>query len=585
MKPDVAGPGLASTAGISLVAVAGGVAALAVLHWGRSALAFTPHFVFLANVAVVFVVATTLAITTRRQYAAAPIQFPRWEIIAVIALTAVGAAMRTARWEVFPPADGQLLEEPQTAWNAVRSIRSGHIDPYFPIVNLICEAGFRVLGPTMNGMRVPFAIVGILSVPIFHIAIRALLRSPRAALFATALFATNSMLAGSSRIALETMHPIVTTVIAMAVVFRAGRRPTIGNCALAGACNGLLLTEYDSYRLVPVLSFIFLAMRLTIRPPDDPTPHVAAGWRRSFGCLVTFGAFVVAIEVARLLIVTDLDNPFEFLGEALRRHDAYLQARRAAMTWSQLIAEEGSKFETNLQLLLMQGEHAEVLPLNMGEFDPNTGALGAVALAFCLLGAWWQPLRLYPVIAMTLLTVLSSVLVGKLARYRLLPAIPYYLLSIGFLVEAIDFGLPRLRRWLTLVLIAAAVALGIVNAERFFAVAIWDPQVQEVFYDLSMVLSGEISKLQREHPGEPITVVSDQVHLAVANDYAFWYDYEKVKVFGAPEAIHGRAGYLLAHDQFIPKVEDFPELRDCERWTTKFNRNVMLRCRIAKPGD
>src|SRR5512141_2853725 len=104
----------------------------------------------------------------------------------------------------------------------------------------------------MDGLRIPFVVIGILSVPIFHVAARSFLRSPRAALFVTSVLATNSMLAGSSRIALETMHPIFTTVLAMAVTFHVGRRPTVGNCALAGACNGLLLTEYDSYRLVPV---------------------------------------------------------------------------------------------------------------------------------------------------------------------------------------------------------------------------------------------------------------------------------------------------------------------------------------------
>ena len=181
-----------------------------------------------------------------------------------------------------------------------------------------------------------------------------------------------------------------------------------------------------------MLNFIFLAMRLAFRSRDESPPRVETRWTGRVACLLVFGAFVIGVEIARLLIY--MQSPFEYLGEALRRHDTYLQARRAAMTRGQVIAEELGKLRTNFEFLFLQGEHADVLPPTMGHFDPYTGVIGVIALGFCLLGAWWDPLRLFPFVAMMLLTVLSSVLVGNIARYRLLPAIPYYLLAIGLLV-------------------------------------------------------------------------------------------------------------------------------------------------------
>lgn len=561
--------------------VGAAIVVMLALHWLASHAGLTPHALFIGNVCVIFLAAAGLTAADRPTHPVAGEPTPRWEIALVVALTVVGAVMRTARWDVFPPVDGQLLEEPQVAWNAALSIREGHIDIYFPLVNLVGEIGFRVLGPTMNGLRAPFVVLGILSVPIFHLAARSFLKSRRAALFVTALFTTHSMLAGSSRIALETLHPIFTTVVALAVVFRAGSRPTAGNCAVAGACNGLLFLEYDSYRIVPILSGLFLALRLLTGPADEAAP--SPGHRRSarLAFLLVFAVFVGAIELARSLV--DLESPLEFLGDAFRRHESYLAAHRAQLTWGDLVSEELGKLGANLRFPFVRGGPPEVLPESMGLFDPYTGILGTVALCFCLLGAWWRPLRLFPVAALALMLVLSSVLVGNIARYRLMPSIPYFLLSIGLLVETIEERLPRARAAFAAALVCLAIGLGLLNAYRFFGVAIWEREVQESFYDLNMILSHEISELQRQDPGARVIVLSDQHHLGVPNDYAFWYDYETVEVFQSPEPARGRSGYLLAHDDFIPSPQDLPGMRDCEEWTTRFDRNRVLLCRLA-PG-
>jgi hypothetical protein len=556
-----------------------GLVGLAALYRAEIRHTFNFRTVFLVNVGTLFVTAVGLTLASRRERMIQRQPLARWEPIAVASLTLVGALMRTVMWNVFPPVDGQLLEEPQVAWCAVQSIRFGAIDAYFPIVNLIGEVGFRTIGPTMNGLRIPFVVLGILSVPIFYVAARLFLRSPLAALFVTFLFATNSMLAGSSRIALETMHPIVTLVLALAVVFYAGERPTVGKCALAGVFNGILLTEYDSYRLVPFLNFVFLAIRLGTHSNDASEFEVRITGRRWLACLFAYGVFVLGIEIP--FVLYDLRNPLAYLSGAYHRHSSYLGDHRAHAAWTQLALEEWGKFRTNVGQLFLHGDSADILPGNMGHFDPYTGVLGVVALGFCLLGAWWNPLRLFPFIALSLITVFSSVLVGNIARYRLMPAIPYYLLSIGVLVAAIEARLPRARRFVALVSLVAAVTLGLVNVHRFFGVAIRNQEVQQMFYDLSMVLSHEISELQRKDPGARIVVLSDQTHLGAPNDYAFWYNYETVEVFSSPEPARGRQGYLLAHDRFIPKPEDLPGMRDCVKWTTKFDRNVILRCSLT----
>jgi len=559
-----------------------GLITLAGLYRAEIQQQLTFRVVFLASIGVLLLAAAGLAVATRRVRMVPRTPLPRWEIPVVVGLTIIGALMRTLLWNQFPPAEGQLLEEPQVAWNAVRSIRWGQIDAYFPIVNVIGEIGFRTIGPTMNGLRIPFVVLGILSVPIFYVAARLFLGTPLAAAFVTLLFATNSMLAGSSRIALETMHPIITLVVALAVVFWAGRRPTVGRCALAGVCNGLLLTEYDSYRLVPVLNFVYLAIRLGVSR-DRREPEVTITWKRYVACLLAYGVFVVGVEMPRLL--ADPQHPLAQLTEAFQRHESYLDHHRAGMTSAQLAAEELEKLETNLTHLFLRGDSADILPPSMGHFDPYTGLLGVAALAFCLLAGRSSPVPLFLVVSVALIAVLSSVLVGNIARYRLMPVIPYYLLAIGVLAGAVERWAARARRSVVALLVVVGVGLSLLNVHRFFGVAINDREVQESFYDLSMVLSHEISELQKRDPGAQVVVLSDQSHLGVENDYAFWYDYEKVDVFDSPENARGREGYLLAHDRFIPTRQDLPGMQDCVRWTTRFDRNVILRCRLVRTAQ
>lgn len=560
-----------------LLAVAG-LAGIGVVYRAEMRQEIPFRLAFLANIGTVSIIAFGIFVATRRVAPASQRASRRAEIVAVAAVTLFGALMRTLYWDVFPPADGQLLEEPQVAWNAVRSIRFGHIDAYFPITNLIGEIGFRIIGPTMNGLRIPFVVLGILSVPVFYVTARLFLGTPVSALFVTLLFAGNSMLAGSSRIALETMHPIFTLVVGLAFVFFAAAEPTVGKCALAGVFNGLLLAEYDSYRLTPLLNLIFLAVSLRPRREEASWPGAAVRWRRWLAYLFVYSVFVLGVETPRIL--ADPHNPLVQLTEASQRHQAYLVKHREGMTLHEVAAEEWAKFRTNVGHIFLHGDSSDVLPGNMGHFDPYTGVLGVAALTFCLVGAWWNPVRAFPLIAVVLILVLSTVLVGNIARYRLMPLIPYYLLAIGLLVAAIERGFTRARRVVAALLFVVALGLTWINVYRFFGVAIRDRHVQEMFYDLSMVLSREIAQLQRRHPEARVVVLTDQTHLAKPNDYAFWYDYEKVEVFPSAAHVRGRTGYLLAHDRFIPNPDELPGMKECAQWKTKFDRNLIMRCRL-----
>ncbi len=536
---------------------------------------------FTVNLLLLAALALAMALLDGSLRRPRPLLRSRRQLALFALLVAGGLVMRTACWTRYPPADGQLWEEAQMATLAQDSLLHHGLDSFFPLPDLIAESGIAVVGSSLTAVRIPFLLLGIASVALFFAAARLALRDFFAAFFAGGLFAASAMLAGSSRIALETMSPIFTVCLALAAVFYARGARGAGTGAIAGIASGLLLTEYDAYRIVPVFLFLFL---LAAAFQDCPRPlPVETGaefhWRR-FAPLLTFGLFTAAVIIPQSLV--DPEHPLFWLTDAYARHGHALAEQHAALSWFALLAEQAGKVRTTAGFLFLQGNSNDVLPETMGVLELFTGVAATLALLYCGLRARHDALKLFLIASVTSIVVLGGILVGNPARYRMLPAVPLALLATGVPVDDLLGRLGSRRRAAIALLSVLLLVLAGLNARAFFAVAIRDPLVREEFYDLNLVLADEIRKIEDWDPAAQIFLVSDRDFLGEQSDYSFFFDPRRVAVTTAVEKVAGDQGYVVSHGPFIPLALRIQGLRECRQWRARQGFDELLRCRLDR---
>jgi hypothetical protein len=539
---------------------------------------------FSINLAALTLVALVVAWLRGTLSAAKPILESRAQAVGLLLLIVVAISMRTYRWDVFPLPDAELWEEVQMGSMAINLLRYGLLDPWFPLPNLIAATGVASLGVSFFAFRIPFLLLGIASIVPFFVAARFLLKTYFAAFFAAGLFAGSAMLAGASRIALETMSPIFTLCVALATLFWANLKSEPSAYALAGVANGLLLIEYHSYRIVPFLSLAFVAWSMLRGDAEDRGPVLSPRARlRRFWSVLSFGGATVAAALP--VALTSPQSPWFFLTEGYTRHKSWLDQHRAAMSWPEVMAEQAAKVWHSVELVFAGGSHtSDVLPSEMGVIEYFTGILGAVAMVHCLIGARRSRVKLFLVGTVLTIVVLGALVVGHPQRYRLLPIIPIYLLAIGIMV---DDALTRFSAWRRRLQLSLVMVLGLLigrNAHQFFTVAIFDSRVQHEFYDMNMVLTNEIVALQSRDPMGSVVLVSDRDYFARYNDFAIFYDHRRVRAVAPGEPITDQRGYLLSHDEFIPAARAVPGVGRCQEWETRFG-NRLLSCRLGVGGD
>ncbi len=538
---------------------------------------------FLTNLALLGAALAVLLWASGSRFRLRRLLRDRRELAALLAILLAGAAMRTVYFGTFPPEDGQLIEEAQLAGAAVAGIEHGDLDSFFPFPTLTSEIGFRLLGVSMRALRVPFVALGIAAIPLFFVAARLLLRSAAAALFVTGLFATNAFLAGSSRIALESMSPVTTECLALAALFYACTRRTRPAFALAGFTSGVGVSEYFSVKLVAGLAARDLVVRALqtddTRCADEPGGAFGlANLRRHGPALGLCLAFALLVAVPVLL--SDRQN----LGpvfEGYMRHRAALHERYGQMPLARIATDEAAQIARTAQFFFIGGEGSDILPPSMGLLDPVTGALGVLALLWCLITGWRRPVRWFLVLAAVLFVGLSAVLVGNPARYRLIPLIPYYLLAIGVLVDDLLALTGRHRRTALVLLAAVLGGLSAFNAQRIFAVAMHSKPVLLSFYSLNMVLGQEIDALQKLDPAATVYLLSDRDFLGQMNDFHFLYDLNRVKVVTTAAQLVGARGFLLSHSPFVGVARTVPGLQECRQWETALVGETVLACRLG----
>ncbi|MEX1310957.1 MAG: glycosyltransferase family 39 protein [Candidatus Sulfomarinibacteraceae bacterium] len=519
----------------------------------------------------------------------------RAQLVAFMAVVVVGVGMRTWGLADFPPPHGQLLEEPQTGYVAMRAIESDELDVVFPLPTLLAEAGLRLFGRTLEALRLPFLIWGVVSVVVFFVACRLFFRTFFAAFIASGLFACSAFLAGSSRLAMETMSPITTTAIALAAVSYCCARPSGFSFFVAGIGIGLLSLEFVGFKLVAGMLLVFLFAFFSQRRIPEACNASGGdfafaglwGHRRRFLLLmVTIVAIYLPIVVSGSDRVTSA-----FLENIVRHREAVTEETESRALMAVLESQLPNAKET-IPFVFSGKEDAghDVLPSSRGLIDEASGVVGVVALVFCLVTAKRNPARGFLFLTICAAVALSGVMVVNPSRYRLVPIIPLYFLSIGVLVEGVLRRWPGRRRivvWCCTAGLCLTVAL---NIHIFFGDAIHNPDVQLYFFDFKLVVAQQIAELQRESPDEQTVLVSDFDFLGVTNDYSFLYDPERVTVIpsidrldtpvgGGPLRFHS----LVAHDDFIPRLDEIPHVAECRHEDfagTVYSRHRLVVCTL-----
>jgi hypothetical protein len=566
--------------GGSLAALLLALAGAGVSAWLLVAERATFRQAFLLGMAAVTAALVLLAAVSRRPFCPRPLIATRGELVGFLFVLAVGTAVRTIGFDTFPPDDGQHSEEAQLGAGAYRAIHDGHLDSFFPLTTLTAEAGFRLFGVSMRAMRLPFVFLGILSVPLFFAAARLFFASYGAALFATGLFATNAFLAGSSRIALESMSPITTECLALLATFYACLRHSNFAAAFAGFSNALLLLEYFSYKLAPLPAALLLLGRWMQdgNPPNLMAPGGAYRWRNLLNArrLVAI-AGIFAIGCLAVVLMTDREHWAPMLEGYLRHR---MEFDRRALPWRQALDDAVARVGRSATFFFAGGEGADILPVKMGLIDPFTAALAVAGLAWCALGARRSPGKLFLPLAAVLYIVLSGVLVPTPKRYRLIPLIPYFCLAGGVVIDELLTRFPRRRAWVGAASAALLVALGAYNIHRFFIVAVHHPTAMPQFEDVDVVIAQGIANLQKRDPGAPVYLLSERDFFTTINDYYFLYDYNLVKVAKKPEELAGARGFVMSHEPFLDRLAAIAGAHGCWQWRARSCPTQFRACRL-----
>lgn len=454
-------------------------------------------------------------------------------VAAALALTALGLLVRTLGIDDFPPPHGQLWEEAQMGHIADASIRDDALDHFFPLPNLLGETGLRLGGASLPALRAPFVAAGVAAVPVFLLAALALGAGRGAAIAATALFACSAYLSVSSRIALETHSPILTLCIALAACFYARRWRTSFAFALAGACSGLLMTEYTGYRLYPPLLAAMLAL------------SVHADGRRA---AVTRMALLLGCAVAVMLpvlVVPDW-NPLHMLAEGILRHRGDMAAKGDVdwPTWAWALVE---RVRHSASFVFLRGSNDYLLPVSTGVVDIYTGLAAVAALACVAVRARRDAAAAFLFVAVVATVVLAGALTQNPSRYRLTPLPPLLFLAIAVAIDAVRRPLTGgVRRAATALVGAATAALCAVNL-HLLVTAMSAPAVLAEFGDRALAVALEIQRLQQRFPGT-IFVGTGETYMAESNDYSFLYDVERVRAVGAAGPLPDEPGILLVDE-------------------------------------
>jgi len=203
------------------------------------------------------------------------------DLLAPVLLVLVGAAFRF--WDLASLPPGIFYDEAANGIDALRVLSGWH--PVFfpgdqgrePLFIYLQAATMAVIGPSPLALRLPAAVVGILTIPIVYVTFRQF-GGQSVGLLGAALVATSYWMVSLSRLAFRTNTMPLLLCLAVYWLWKALRSGRLGHWALSGAFLGLALYSYIPARLAPALVGIWLLV-LLVRSgvPDQSRRQILLG--------------------------------------------------------------------------------------------------------------------------------------------------------------------------------------------------------------------------------------------------------------------------------------------------------------------
>jgi len=416
----------------------------------------------------------------------------RWELVAFGLVFGLAIFMRIYKFGHFPPGGGLGFEESETGGDAYSTIVYGTRPErvQFVLTNYTAVFGFALFGYNITALRLPFLIIGILSVVPFYLLLRLMVSAP-VALFTTALFAVSRWLAFTSRIADEMfwgVGPVILAALLLVVVLRTGNPLALIGLALA---TGALVYEYPSYRHVAFLvvgaliGAVALSLGRDLVLRRKTVVDVVAGAGRRWWLVPVF-AIALAMAVSPMVISSLHGDPTFF--ENLRRNTAVQE-----QTGPFGLLPEGwpTRVKWVAEVLLPLGPHdyPDFPQLNLpGQrmLDPVTASLALIAMAWALV-TFYKPYRLFFALWLLIGLFVGAVIPSEFRVAKLTGLLPALFVLIAFLVEDATRIIPRRVPSLAshIVLIPLVVWAFVVNFDVFVRQAD-DPRARQAF-DLPFV--------------------------------------------------------------------------------------------------
>lgn len=199
---------------------------------------------------------------------AAPPRYARWELLALLAITLIALAARTALLSSIPHNFGG--DEGEMGM-AARDVLSGVVrDPFatgwlsHPTLWFFMQSlALRAFGNNVFGLRLLSALIGTATIPMLYVFARPLFGRANA-LMAAALLAVYHMHIHFSRIALNNIVDPLLLLAAFAAFFHGYRTARPLSFALAGVAVGLGQHFYMGARLAPLLVLFVLAHQILL---------------------------------------------------------------------------------------------------------------------------------------------------------------------------------------------------------------------------------------------------------------------------------------------------------------------------------
>lgn len=298
--------------------------------------------------------------------------------LVLAAITVIALVLRVAQLGEIPfTLDG---DEANFALESLGVLRGQMRDPFAvalhsqPTMSLFYSSwGISLLGPTLAAIRLPWAILGTLTIPVaFWLAAR--IKGPIVGLITAVLLATYHFHIQFSRHNLNNIGDPLWAGLALLFFYRALARHSRLDWAFFGAVNAWALYGYTGARLIPVLSLIALGYYAL----SDYTRF----WQQHrLGLLIALGAFIV---VAAPILEYGLRFPNDF-NDRVRITDIFESGwllRVAAVRGTSALDVLLDRFRLGLLVFNLYPEGGGFYGLPQPLLDPFAGALFLVGLGF-----------------------------------------------------------------------------------------------------------------------------------------------------------------------------------------------------------